>query len=86
MYPLWWDESAKKKKMCWVAWTKLVKSNKSGGLGFREVETFNDVLLSKVAWGLLMNSTSLAARVLFGKYAKHQSILEVPLSSSASHG
>ncbi|CAA7022345.1 unnamed protein product [Microthlaspi erraticum] len=42
--------------------------------------------LAKLSWKILNNPTSLLARVLLGKYCKDQPILDVPLSSSASHG
>lgn len=82
----WWDESSEKRKMCWVAWKKLTKLKKLGGLGFREVETFNESLLGKLAWRLLMNLNSFFARILLGKYAKYQSPLDVLVSPSAWHG
>lgn len=82
----WWDENSEKRKMCWVAWSKLTKSKKQGGLGFRKVENFNDALLAKLALRLLMNPNSLVAQILLGKYSRYQSILEFLTASLASHG
>ncbi|CAE6126157.1 unnamed protein product [Arabidopsis arenosa] len=45
----WWDDKPDKKKMAWVAWDKLSLAKEDGGLGFREIATFNDSLLAKIA-------------------------------------
>ena len=33
--------------MHWVKWDKLCETKEVGGLGFKEIEKFNDTLLSK---------------------------------------
>jgi len=37
-----WDSSTDKKKMCWIAWSKMAKTKKEGGLGFNDITNFND--------------------------------------------
>lgn len=82
----WWDSKPGKKKMCWLSWEKLTRAKKNGGLGFREIQSYNDAFLAKLSWRILTNPSSLFARVLQGKYCKDHHFLKVPLSSSTSHG
>lgn len=58
----------------------------AGGLGFRDVETFNDALLAKVGWRLITEPHSLLAQVLLDKYARYCSFLDCTIPTSASHG
>lgn len=82
----WWDANPGKKKMCWVAWNTLTLPKYTGGLGFRDIETFNDALLAKIGWRLLKDPNSLLGQVLLSKYARHTSFLECHASATASHG
>ncbi|KAG7600499.1 Reverse transcriptase zinc-binding domain [Arabidopsis suecica] len=82
----WWDANSEKKKMCWVSWKKLTKSTQNGGLGFRDIQKFNDALLAKVSWRILINPHCLLARVLLGKYSHSTHFLDSTTPNSASHG
>lgn len=82
----WWYEKPGKRKMSWVAWSKLTLPKFEGGLGFRDIEAFNDVFLAKIGWRLFSNPESLLAKTLHGKYCHTKTFLECPSPSSASHG
>ncbi|KAG7569843.1 Ribonuclease H-like superfamily [Arabidopsis thaliana x Arabidopsis arenosa] len=72
--------------MSWVAWEKLTKPKFAGGLGFKDVEAFNDAFLAKIGWRILNNPESLLAKILLGKYCHASSFMECSSPSSASHG
>ena len=82
----WWDDNHEKKKLSWVAWDTLTLPKSEGGIGFREIEQFNDALLARVSWKILKNPNALLSRVLLGKYCSENSFLEVPAASACSHG
>lgn len=80
----WWDLSPEVRKM--ASWKRLTLPKSCGGLGFREIEQFNDALLAKITWRILSNPESLLAQTLLGKYCLHDLLMMVNASSSCSHG
>jgi hypothetical protein len=60
--------------MHWISWEKMIKGK--GGLGFRDIHTFNLAMLAKQGWRLILNPESLCARVLRAKYFPNCSIWE----------
>lgn len=64
----WWGQRGEEKKICWLRWELLCKPKAEGGMGFRDMESFNLALLAKQGWRLIKNPDSLAARVRKAKY------------------
>ncbi|CAA7055148.1 unnamed protein product [Microthlaspi erraticum] len=82
----WWDGNQENKKMCWISWKKMVESKRDGGLGFRDLQNFNDTLLAKLSWRVLNQPNCLLARVLLNKYCHETTFLDCDVSTTASHG
>ncbi|CAA7014090.1 unnamed protein product [Microthlaspi erraticum] len=82
----WWDDKPDKRKMSWVSWDRLTIPKNEGGLGFREIEVFNDALLAKIGARIIQNPDSLLAQVLLGKYCHSSSFMEAHVPATASHG
>lgn len=55
-----------------------------GGLGFRDLKSFNLVMLAKQGWRIVLDPTSLLARVLKAKYFLSTSFWEAGRPSNAS--
>ncbi|CAL8992034.1 unnamed protein product [Prunus brigantina] len=54
--------------MHWQAWKFLGASKEKGGLGFRDLNSFNVALLGKQCWRILMNPQALWVKILKAHY------------------
>ena len=71
--------------MHWFAWWKMCIPKNQGGMGFRDIPSFNLALLAKQAWGLLADPDSLCATVLRAKYFPDGDLLNCKLKKDSSY-
>jgi hypothetical protein len=81
----WWGHKENDRKMSWMSWKGLGQNKHLGGLGFRDLESFNTALLTKQCWRFTQNPGSLAARVFKEKYFQGGDFLNSTLGSRPSY-
>lgn len=72
----WWSNMDKENKIHWVSWENLTKPKKDGGLGFRDLYSFNLAMLARQAWRILKSPLSLCSQVLAAKYFPDHNLLQ----------
>ncbi|XP_075655083.1 uncharacterized protein LOC142625282 [Castanea sativa] len=77
-----WGYNGVSKKVHWVKWERLCQAKDCGGMGFKQIEKFNEALLAKQVWCMMKNPKSLCHRVFKARFFPNCSILEATPSAN----
>lgn len=80
----WWG-SGDRTCLHWYAWKRVCKPKREGGLGFRDIECFNQALLGEQVWRILQAPNCLMARILKARYFPDSSILSASQKKHSSY-
>ena len=80
----WWGAENGRRKTHWQSWQKMVEPKSNGGLGFRDLRLFNQALLARHGWRLLLYPDSLCAKLLKAKYYPRGNLLPTVFGGNIS--
>ncbi|KAL9678800.1 hypothetical protein QQ045_016651 [Rhodiola kirilowii] len=80
----WWSNSKDGRGIHWCNYRKLCRDKMEGGVGFKELSTFNDALLAKQICRLMEKSESIGSKLLKGKYYKEATPISCHLGNRPS--
>lgn len=81
----WWGSSRNHRSIHRFKWERMCLAKKRGGLGFRDLSSFNQALVAKQSWRIIQAPESLIARVMKARYFRHSDIMEAQISSNPSY-
>lgn len=81
----WWSSNGDNAKIFWIEQSKLGLTKELGGLGFRDLHSFNITILSKQAWRVLKDPNSLVGKVSEQKYLPNGTFLEAKVGHNSSY-
>jgi hypothetical protein len=81
----WCGGDEKKRKMHWRKWEEITIPKGEGGMGFRDLQLFNQSMLARQGWRLLTRPESLCARVLKGRYFHDCDFVAARKKRNSSH-
>ena len=85
MGKFWWGSQEKETKIAWMSWSRFSNTKLKGGLGFRDLESFNKALLAKQGWRLLQNPNSLMACIFKENYYSKHTFSEAKIGYNPSY-
>ena len=80
----WWGQTKEERKIHKINWKKLCTQKKEGGMGFRDLYSFNLAMLSKQAWRLIHDTNSLFYKVYKARYFPNSSVMMAVVGSNPS--
>ncbi|CAL1398314.1 unnamed protein product [Linum trigynum] len=71
----WWGQKGKERKLHWLSWEDLCEEKEYGGMGFRDLRSFNLAMLGRQVWKIISQPNSLLTRTLKASYFPKSDIL-----------
>lgn len=82
----WWRNNNKANGLHWRKWELLKLTKKEGGLGFKDLSTFNMAMLGKQAWRLSHHPDNLVSQIMKGLYFPNCTFWQAGKGSRPSWG
>jgi len=79
-----WGGGPDNNKIAWIKWDKVCLPKEKGGLGEKDISTFNLALLGKWRWNLFQQEGHLWAKLLESKYGGWRGLDEAPVCTKES--
>ena len=79
-----WGGVSEQNKIAWIRWETVCLPKEDGGLGVKDISSFNLSLLGKWKWKLFQNQGELWVRVIESKYGGWRNLSEARSANNES--
>lgn len=80
----WWGAYRGKRKTHWKSWDSMLRPISAGGMGFKDFRLFNQAMLARQAWRILVNPECFCTRVLKARYFPNGRLEDTVFTSNVS--
>jgi hypothetical protein len=81
----WWGGGAHNKGIRWLAWDRMTLPKAKGGLGFRDLHTFNLSMIAKQGWNIMTKPHTLVARLYKARYFANSTLFDSNIGHNPSY-
>lgn len=85
MLSFWWNTCESKQKTHWDFWDKTYKPKNEGGLGFKDIGNFNQVLLAKQVGDSFLSLSLWLLEIFKGRYYTRKDFVNASIGSQPSY-
>ncbi|KAK2379858.1 Ribonuclease H superfamily protein [Trifolium repens] len=85
MNSFWWGGGNDNKGIKWLAWDRMTYPKALGGMGFRELHSFNLAMIAKQGWNIMTKPHTLVARLYKARYFPNSSLFDSQIGHNPSY-
>lgn len=85
MNGFWWGQGQSGRGIRWMAWEKLCVSKYGGGLGVKNLRSFNLAMLAKQGWRILNEENPLVSKLFKARYFPKTDFLNATAGANPSY-
>jgi hypothetical protein len=85
MNSFWWGGGNDNKGIRWLAWDRMTYPKALGGMGFRDLHSFNLAMIAKQGWNIMTKPQTLVARLFKARYFPNSSLFDSKIGHNPSY-
>jgi hypothetical protein len=85
MNSIWWGGGAHNQGIRWLAWDRMTYPKALGGMGFRDLHSFNLAMIAKQGWNFMTKPHTLVAKQYKARYFPNSSLFDSCLGHNPSY-